>query len=59
MGEDVNNDCKNFADDVAYMDKLVGKLVAELDAEREKTLIIFWATTAPGGRLSRSSATRR
>ena len=32
-----------YADNVAYMDKLVGKLVAELDRLklREKTLIVF------------------
>ena len=33
----------HYADNVAYMDKLVGKLLAELDrlALREKTLIVF------------------
>ena len=33
-----------YADNIAYMDKLVGKLVAELDRQnlREKTLIIYY-----------------
>ena len=37
------NDAQLYADNVAYMDKLVGKLVAELDRLhlREKTLIVF------------------
>ena len=34
MGEQVNNDRKHFADNVAYMDKLVGKLIAKLDELR-------------------------
>lgn len=41
-----------YADNIAYMDKLVGKLVAELDrlGLRERTLIIFTGDngTAPG-----------
>ena len=39
------NDDQLYADNVAYMDKLVGKLVAELDRLklREKTLIVFAA----------------
>lgn len=41
-----------YADNVAYMDKLVGKLIAELDRLklREKTLIVFVGDngTAPG-----------
>jgi arylsulfatase A len=44
-----------FADNVAYMDKLVGKLVAELDRLklREKTLIVFLSDngTVGGGEV--------
>jgi len=41
-----------YADDVAYMDKLVGKLVAELDRLnlREKTLILFSGDNGTAGR---------
>ena len=42
-----------YADNIAYMDKLVGQLVAELDRLhlREKTLLVFAGDngTAPGG----------
>lgn len=39
-----------FADNILYMDKLVGKLVAELDALklREKTLVIFMGDNGTG-----------
>ena len=44
-----------FADNVAYMDKLVGKLIAELDQLklREKTLIVFLSDngTVGGGQV--------
>jgi len=40
-----------FADNVAYMDKLVGQLVDELDRLklREKTLIVFFGDNGTGG----------
>ncbi len=46
-----------YADNVAYMDKLVGKLVAELDRLklREKTLIVFFGDNGTGGRYADSS----
>ncbi|MDX2029481.1 MAG: sulfatase-like hydrolase/transferase [Blastocatellia bacterium] len=47
-----------YADNVAYMDKLVGKLVAELDRQklREKTLIVFFGDNGTGnGRANRAT----
>ncbi len=46
-----------FADNLAYMDKLVGKLVAELDRLklREKTLIIFFGDNGTGKAHARAS----
>lgn len=48
-----------YADNIAYMDKLVGKLVDELDKLklREKTVIVFVGDngTAPGPHLSTST----
>jgi arylsulfatase A len=43
MGEKVNQSPKHFADMVAYLDKLIGKLVVRLDelGLREKTLLLF------------------
>lgn len=40
-----------YADNIAYMDKLVGQLVAELDRLklREKTLIVFFGDNGTGG----------
>ena len=40
-----------YADNMAYMDKLVGKLVAELERLelREKTLIVFFGDNGTGG----------
>lgn len=42
-GEAVNNNVKHFADMTAYMDKMVGRLVAKLDelGLRDNTLILF------------------
>jgi len=45
-------DSKNiYADNVTYMDKLVGKLVAELERQglREKTLIVFFGDNGTAG----------
>lgn len=47
-----------YADNVTYMDKLVGKLVAELDRQklREKTLIVFFGDNGTGnGRANRAT----
>ena len=53
-----------YADNIAYMDKLVGKLAAELDGVglREKTLIVFVGDNgctpqASGGKAGRSGGT--
>ncbi|MDP2883405.1 MAG: sulfatase-like hydrolase/transferase [Ignavibacteria bacterium] len=47
-----------YADNVTYMDKLIGKLVAELDRLklREKTLIVFFGDNGTaGGRANRAT----
>jgi arylsulfatase A len=43
-----------YADNISYMDKLVGQLVAELDRLklREKTLIVFFGDNGTGGNYS-------
>jgi arylsulfatase A len=50
QGEQVNIDAKHFADMVAYMDKLVGKLVARLDSLgiRDNTLLVFVGDNGTG-----------
>ena len=50
MGEQVNDRPEHFADMVAYMDKLVGKLVARLDSLgiRDNTLILFVGDNGTG-----------
>ena len=50
QGEKVNHDNKHFADMVAYMDKLVGKVVTKLDdlKLRDNTLIIFLGDNGTG-----------
>lgn len=50
QGEKVNRDVKHFADMVAYMDKMVGRLVAKLDelGLRENTLILFLGDNGTG-----------
>jgi len=50
VGEQVNRDVKHFGEMVAYMDKLVGKLVAKLDALglRDRTLILFLGDNGTG-----------
>jgi arylsulfatase A len=42
-GEQVNRDVKHFADMTAYMDRMIGRLVAKLDelGVRENTLLLF------------------
>ncbi len=49
---DSKNDSKDlYADNIAYMDKLVGKLVAELDRQhlRENTLVIYFGDNGTSG----------
>ncbi|MBE0545949.1 MAG: sulfatase-like hydrolase/transferase [Verrucomicrobia bacterium] len=43
IGEQVNRDVKHFADMTAYMDKLIGRLVAKLDelGIRDNTLVMY------------------
>jgi arylsulfatase A len=51
-------DSKNlYADNVSYMDKLVGKLVAELDRQnlREKTLIIYFGDNGTANKYAETS----
>jgi arylsulfatase A len=50
QGEKVNHDNKHFADMVAYMDKLVGKVVTKLDdlKLRDNTVILFLGDNGTG-----------
>jgi len=50
QGEQVNTKPEHFADMVAYMDKLVGKLVARLDSLgiRDNTLLLFVGDNGTG-----------
>ena len=50
QGEQVHRDVKHFADMTAYMDKMIGRLVAKLDALglRENTLILFLGDNGTG-----------
>ena len=50
MGEREGNNVRNFADMTAYMDKMVGRLVAKLETLglREKTLVIFLGDNGTG-----------
>jgi arylsulfatase A len=54
MGGDVNEDPKHFVEMVAYMDKLVGRLVKKVDDLdlRENTLIIFVGDNGTGRRIT-------
>jgi arylsulfatase A len=54
QGEKVNQDVKHFADMVAYMDKMVGRLVAKLDelGLRDNTLILFLGDNGTSGRVT-------
>jgi arylsulfatase A len=49
-GEQVGRDDKHFADMVAYMDKMIGRLVAKLDELdiRDNTLILFLGDNGTG-----------
>jgi len=50
QGEQVNTKAEHFADMVAYMDKLIGKLVARLDSLgiRDSTLLVFVGDNGTG-----------
>lgn len=50
QGEEVNRRPEHFADMVTYMDKLIGKLVTQLDALgiRERTLLVFLGDNGTG-----------
>jgi arylsulfatase A len=50
QGEQVNTNAKHFADMVAYMDKLVGRLVTRLDSLgiRDNTLLLFVGDNGTG-----------
>jgi arylsulfatase A len=55
-GEQVNQDGKHFADMVAYTDKLVGKLITQLERHglRDNTLVLFLGDNGtPPGVLSK------
>lgn len=56
VGEQVNRDVKHFADMTAYMDKMIGRLVAKLDelGIRDNTLLLFL-----GDNGTRSTVTSR
>ncbi|MSU66162.1 MAG: arylsulfatase [Opitutus sp.] len=60
IGEDVGRDGKHFAEMVAYMDKQVGQLLAQLDALhlRENTLIIFMGDNGTDLRASSQMGAR-
>ena len=48
----------HYADNIAYMDKLIGKLLDELDRTdlRKKTLVVFFGDNGPtGGRVRRAT----
>jgi arylsulfatase A len=49
-GEQVNVDKKHFGENVAYMDKLVGKLIAKVDelGLRQNTLVLFLGDNGTG-----------
>lgn len=54
IGEGVNRDVKHFADMTAYMDKMVGTVLAKLDELklRENTLVIFLGDNGTGGSVT-------
>jgi arylsulfatase A len=54
VGEKVNHHVKNFADNVKYMDKMVGRLVAKLEElkVRDNTLLIFVGDNGTNGSVT-------
>jgi arylsulfatase A len=59
MGEKVSNK-KNFADNVSYMDKMIGRLIARLDELklRENTLFIFLGDNGTGVQITSQLGTQ-
>ena len=53
-GEKVNQDDRHFADMTAYMDKLIGALLADIDGLglREKTLVVFLGDNGTSGKIT-------
>jgi arylsulfatase A len=53
IGEKVNDDKKHFADNIAYTDKLVGKLIAQLERHglRDNTLVVFLGDNGTAGKV--------
>lgn len=60
MGEEVNRHPRHFGEMVAYMDKLVGKLINHLDAIgiREQTLVMFLGDNGTGGGIRSQMGSR-
>lgn len=60
VGESINKADAHFGDMVNYMDKLIGKLVASLDAEglRGNTLLIFVGDNSTGNGIRSSMGDR-
>jgi arylsulfatase A len=54
IGEGVNKDVKNFADMTAYMDKMIGRLVAKLEEQgiRDNTLVLFLGDNGTHGSIT-------
>ncbi len=54
QGEQVNQGIKHFADMAAYMDKMVGQLIAKLDELklRENTLVLFLGDNGTGQKVT-------
>lgn len=61
LGEKVNDSPEHFADNMAYLDKMVGKLITRLDELhlRENTLIIFAGDNGTGKNISTEMADGR
>lgn len=54
IGEGLNKDVKNFADMTAYMDKMIGRLVAKLEEQgiRDNTLVLFLGDNGTHGSIT-------